>query len=87
MPELLTRRDGTVALMVRVAALTVEPAPMDAVAPCCRRVVPCQRTSTARGRAEGGRVTVMAVSLQLVMVSLAPSNGAPQLVPPCASVR
>ena len=36
---------------------------------------------------EGGNSNVIEVSLQLVMVSFAPSEGAPQLVPSCARVR
>lgn len=35
----------------------------------------------------GGRSNVIEPSLQLVIVSFAPSNGAPQLVVPWASVR
>ncbi len=35
----------------------------------------------------GGSWNVIDVSLQLVIVSFAPSYGAPQLIPPWASVR
>ena len=35
----------------------------------------------------GGRSKVIDVSLQLVIVTFAPSKGAPQLVFPCESVR
>jgi hypothetical protein len=42
---------------------------------------------SGNGGLSGGSWNVIEVSLQLVIVSLAPSYGAPQLVPPWASVR
>src|SRR5260370_19176106 len=77
--EEMTGVGATVPLTVMVCAADVWPSTVTVMV-----AVP---GSSGNGPVDGGRLKVTEVSLQLVMVSLAPSKGAPQLVPPCATVR
>ena len=70
---------ATVPAMLSVAAGDVCPATVTVIVAC--------PGSSGKTWVSVGRSNVIESSLQFVIVSLAPSKGAPQLVPPCARVR
>jgi hypothetical protein len=70
----MTGVGATVPVTVMVCAGDVWPATLT--------VMVADPGSSGNGPVDGGNVNVIEVSLQLVIVSFAPSYGAPQLVPP-----